>query len=38
MVIRGVIFQNTLLYTVNRYNYVKKEGTPLLRFFIKKEC
>ena len=36
--IRGAIFQNTLLHIVSRYSYVKKEGTLLLGFFMEKEC
>jgi len=35
--IKGVIFYNTLLHTVNRYPYVREKGTFLLQFFIEKE-
>ena len=37
IVIKGAVFQSTLLYTVSRHNGVKKEGTFLLRFFMEKE-
>jgi len=37
-VIKGAVFQSAFLYTVNRYSYVKEEGTLLLGFFMEKEC
>ena len=34
---RDTVLKSALLHTVNRYNYVKKERTLLLKFFIGKE-